>query len=77
MLVVLSSPKSLSEKNYVKTGKTNHGGGSTMKEIDAKTKICVLIETRWKHSFFRLIHNAGFNALGINFVLCCLLRKRP
>ena len=39
-----------------------------MKEIDAKTKICVLIGDPVEHSFSPLIHNAGFNALGINFV---------
>ena len=39
-----------------------------MKEIDAKTKICILIGDPVEHSFSPLIHNAGFNALGINFV---------
>jgi len=45
-----------------------------MKEIDAKTKICVLIGDPVEHSFSPLIHNAGFNALGINFVYvaCCV-----
>jgi shikimate dehydrogenase len=46
-----------------------------MKEIDAKTKICVLIGDPVKHSFSPLIHNAGFNALGINFVyVACLVK---
>jgi shikimate dehydrogenase len=46
-----------------------------MKEIDAKTKICVLIGEPVEHSFSPLIHNAGFNALGINFVyVACLVK---
>ncbi|HPD60389.1 MAG TPA: shikimate dehydrogenase [Thermodesulfobacteriota bacterium] len=46
-----------------------------MKEIDAKTKICVLIGDPVEHSFSPLIHNAGFNALGINFVyVACLVK---
>lgn len=46
-----------------------------MKEIDAKTKSCVLIGDPVEHSFSPLIHNAGFNALGINFVyVACLVK---
>jgi len=39
-----------------------------MKRINAKTKICALIGDPVEHSFSPLIHNAGFNELGINFV---------
>ena len=47
-----------------------------MKEIDAKTKICVLIGDPVEHSFSPLIHNAGYNALGINFVyVACLVKN--
>ncbi len=46
-----------------------------MKEIDAKTKSCVLIGDPVEHSFSPLIHNAGFNALGINFVYVAYLVK--
>jgi shikimate dehydrogenase len=46
-----------------------------MKGIDAKTKICVLLGDPVEHSFSPLIHNAGFNALGINFVYgACLVK---
>ena len=47
-----------------------------MKVIDAKTKICVLIGDPVEHSFSPLIHNAGFDALGINFVyVACLVKN--
>jgi shikimate dehydrogenase len=36
--------------------------------IDAKTKVCALIGDPVEHSFSPLIHNAGFEALGINFI---------
>jgi shikimate dehydrogenase len=47
----------------------------TMKEIDAKTRICVLLGDPVEHSFSPLIHNAGFKALGANFVyVACLVK---
>ena len=47
-----------------------------MKVIDAKTKICVLIGDPVEHSFSPLVHNAGFDALGINFVyVACLVKN--
>jgi shikimate dehydrogenase len=36
--------------------------------IDASTKICCLIGDPVEHSFSPLIHNAGYQALGINYV---------
>jgi shikimate dehydrogenase len=46
-----------------------------MKEIDAKTKTCILIGDPVEHSFSPLIHNAGFTAVGINFVyVACLVK---
>ena len=39
-----------------------------MKKIDAKTKVCALIGDPVEHSFSPLIHNAGFQELGINLV---------
>ncbi|MFH0812853.1 MAG: shikimate dehydrogenase [Pseudomonadota bacterium] len=39
-----------------------------MEQINAKTKVCILIGDPVEHSFSPLIHNAGFQELGVNFV---------
>ena len=36
-------------------------------KIDAKTKICAIIGNPVEHSLSPAIHNAGYNALGLNF----------